>query len=84
MVNVGSLDVFAAGAHVDEQALRERGLIKGAFDRLKVLGDGEILKNLTVSAQAFSKSAAEKIEKAGGKVLVLATKSRRSSPQSPR
>jgi large subunit ribosomal protein L15 len=84
MVNVGSLEVFAAGAHVDEQALRERGLIKGAFDRLKVLGDGEILKNLTVSAQAFSKSAAEKIEKAGGKVLVLATKSRRSSPQSPR
>src|SRR5579859_5486200 len=39
-VNVGDLDVFAAGANVDERALRERGLLKGAFDRLKILGDG--------------------------------------------
>jgi large subunit ribosomal protein L15 len=74
MVNVGSLEVFAAGAKVDERALRERGLVKGAFDRLKILGDGEISKNVTVTAHAFSKSAAEKIKKAGGKVLVLESK----------
>jgi large subunit ribosomal protein L15 len=71
-VNVGDLEVFAAGATVDEQALREHGLIKGRFDRLKVLGNGELSRSVTVSAHAFSKVAAEKITKAGGKVNVLA------------
>jgi large subunit ribosomal protein L15 len=80
MVNVGSLEVFAAGANVDERALREKGLIKGAFDRLKILGDGEISKDVTVTAHAFSKAAAEKIKKAGGKVLVLPSKLRAGSP----
>src|SRR5215831_8053505 len=61
-VNVGDLEeAFATGATVDEKALRARGLVKGAFDKLKVLGDGELKKALTVSAHAFSKSAAEKI-----------------------
>jgi large subunit ribosomal protein L15 len=80
MVNVGSLEVFASGAKVDERALRDRGLVKGAFDRLKILGDGEISKNVTVTAHAFSKSAAEKIKKAGGKVLILASKALAGSP----
>ena len=71
-VNVGSLEIFASGANVDERALRDRGLVKGAVDRVKILGNGEISKNVTVSAHAFSKSAAEKIKKAGGKVLLLA------------
>ena len=67
-VNVGDLEIFAAGANVDERALRERGLIKGRFDRIKVLGHGDISKSVTVTAHAFSKAAAEKITKAGGKV----------------
>ena len=72
-VNVGALEVFAAGAKVDERALRDRGLIKGRFDRIKILGNGELKKSVTVTAHSFSKSAVAKIEKAGGKaVLVVA------------
>jgi large subunit ribosomal protein L15 len=70
-VNVGDLEIFEAGAHVDESALRARGLVRGAFDKLKILGDGELTKSVTVTAHAFSKSAAEKIEKAGGKAQLL-------------
>jgi large subunit ribosomal protein L15 len=84
-VNVGELDVFAAGTHVDERALREKGLVKGPFDRLKILGDGELSKGVTVTAHAFSKSAAAKIAKAGGKVQVIAANAEASSgsPASP-
>lgn len=71
-VSVGDLDGFGAGAKVDEAALRSSGLVKGRYDRIKVLGNGEITKAVTVSAHAFSKSAAAKIEKAGGKVVLLA------------
>ena len=71
-VNVGDLERFDSGAKVDEKALRERGLVKGRADRIKVLGNGELKKKLTVSAHAFSKSAVEKIEKAGGKAVLLA------------
>lgn len=72
-VNVGALEVFAAGAKVDERALRDRGLIKGRFDRIKILGNGELKKSVTVTAHSFSKTAVAKIEKAGGKaVLVVA------------
>jgi large subunit ribosomal protein L15 len=71
-VSVGDLDAFGAGANVDESALRGSGLVKGRYDRIKVLGNGEITKPVTVSAHAFSKSAAAKIEKAGGKVILLA------------
>jgi large subunit ribosomal protein L15 len=81
-VNVGSLEIFTAGAQVDEHALRDKGLIKGAFERLKILGDGEITKGVTVTAHSFSKTAAAKIEKAGGKVLVLAPKAK-TKPGSP-
>lgn len=70
-INVGDLEIFGAGANVDEKALREHGLLKGRFDRLKILGTGELTKAVTVTAHAFSKAAAEKIEKAGGKALVL-------------
>jgi len=72
-VNVGDLDRFEAGAKVDEKALREHGLVKGRVERIKILGNGELKKKLTVSAHAFSKSAAQKIEKAGGKAVLLAT-----------
>jgi large subunit ribosomal protein L15 len=70
-VNVGDLDVFAAGASVDEKALIARGLVRGRFDRIKVLGNGELTKSLTVSAHAFSRGAAQKIEKAGGKIVLI-------------
>jgi len=81
-VNVGALEVFAAGAKVDEKALRERGLVKGVFARLKILGNGELSKGVTVSAHAFSRSAAEKIKNAGGKVLVLESKPSNAPPPS--
>jgi large subunit ribosomal protein L15 len=70
-VNVGDLEVFDAGAKVDEQALVARGLVKGRFDRIKILGEGELTRAVTVSAHAFSKAAAEKIQKAGGKVVLV-------------
>ena len=70
-VNVGDLESFAAGAKIDADALAAKGLVKGRFDRIKILGSGEITKSVTVQADAFSKSAAAKIEKAGGKALLV-------------
>lgn len=63
---------FDAGATVDLEALRSAGLLKREVDIVKVLGDGELDKALTVKVHAFSASAKEKIEKAGGTVEVLA------------
>jgi large subunit ribosomal protein L15 len=71
-VNVGDLEAaFAAGDAVTPDALAERGLVKVRHDLIKVLGDGELAKKLTVSAHRFSASAKEKIEKAGGSAVVL-------------
>ncbi len=70
-VNVGDLEIFTAGARIDEQALVARGLIRGRFDRIKILGDGELTKPVTVSAHSFSKTAAAKIQKAGGKIVLV-------------
>jgi large subunit ribosomal protein L15 len=70
-INVESLEVFEDGAEVNPQILRETGLVRGRYDQLKILGDGELTKKLKVSAHRFSKSAKEKIEKAGGSVDVL-------------
>jgi large subunit ribosomal protein L15 len=71
-VNVKDLQAkFEAGEEVTPESLRHRALAKGRYDLLKVLGEGELNKALTVSAHRFSKTAAEKIEKAGGKVIVL-------------
>lgn len=70
-VNVGDLEIFTAGAKIDETALKAKGLVRGRFDSIKILGDGELSKAVTVSAHAFSKTAAAKIEKAGGKVVVI-------------
>ena len=66
VVNVSDLERFDSGATIDETALRQAGLVKGQHDGVKVLGDGELSKKLTVSATKFSKSAREIIEKAGG------------------
>lgn len=73
IVNVEALDVFDAGANVDEAALRAAGLVKGRHDAgVKVLGDGEVKKALTVHAHKFSESAVKKIEAAGGKTVIIA------------
>lgn len=71
-VNIADLDAtFAAGDEITPDVLKASGLLRGRFDELKILGDGEMTKKLQVSAHRFSKSAQEKIEKAGGKVAVL-------------
>jgi large subunit ribosomal protein L15 len=70
-VNVADLERFKAGDTVDEQALRDARLVQGRGVRIKFLGEGEVSKKLTVSAHAFSASAKEKIEKAGGSAVVL-------------
>ncbi len=78
-VNVGDLERFDAGANVDEKALRTSGLVKGRVDRIKILGTGELKKKITITAHAFSKSAVQKIEKAGGKALLVSTQSANSA-----
>ena len=72
IVNVGDLEErFQADEDVDPDTLRAKDLAKGRFDLLKILGDGQLTKKLKVSAHRFSKSAREKIEQAGGQVVVL-------------
>jgi large subunit ribosomal protein L15 len=71
-VNVADLErVFAAGEEVNPQTLRAKGLLKHRYDELKILGNGELTKSLSVSAHRFSGSAREKIEQAGGQVSIL-------------
>jgi large subunit ribosomal protein L15 len=72
VVNVGELDeTFKSGDEVTPEALAAVHLVRGRYDELKVLGDGELKKKLKVSAHKFSKAAAEKITKAGGEAIVL-------------
>src|SRR6478752_9441815 len=70
-VNLGDLQEFAAGTEINETVLREARLVQGQRVQIKVLGDGEFTKKLTVHAHGFSKSAIEKIEAAGGKAVVV-------------
>lgn len=71
-VNVSSLNRFEDGATVDPAALVEAGILKNVCDGvLRILGNGEITKKLTVVANGFTKSAEEKITAAGGKVEVI-------------
>jgi large subunit ribosomal protein L15 len=70
-LNVADLERFGAGTTVNEQTLREARLVQGRDVRIKILGDGELSKKLTVEAHGFSQSASEKIEKAGGKAVVI-------------
>lgn len=72
IVNITSLeDNFEDGATVDIAALIETGLIKKSLDGVKVLGNGDITKKLTVQVNAFSDTAKQKIEAAGGKAEVI-------------
>ena len=70
-INVGSLNRFEDGAVVDAAALVEAGLVKNYFDGIKILGNGELKKNITVKVDAYSESAKSKIEAAGGKAEVI-------------
>lgn len=69
-VNVGDLNRFEDGAVVDAAAIVEAGLVKNTLDGVKVLGKGDLTKKLTINAAAFSASAKQKIEEAGGKAEV--------------
>ncbi|MGI6152297.1 MAG: 50S ribosomal protein L15 [Christensenellaceae bacterium] len=70
-VNVCALDAFEDGATVDIQALLDKGIVKKANDGLKVLGNGNLSKKLTVKAKKFTKTAEEKITSAGGSIEVV-------------
>ena len=70
-VNVERLNIFENGTEVTEALLKERGVVSKTLDGVKILGNGELTKSLTVKVSRFSKSAQEKIEAAGGKVEVM-------------
>ncbi len=70
-VNVGTLDQFEDGAVVDTQALIDAGIVKTCCDGIKILGNGDITKKLTVKVSAYSEAAKNKIEAAGGKAEVI-------------
>ena len=70
-INVSVLDRFEDGAEVTVDTLVECGIVKNPRDGVKILGNGELTKKLTVKANAFSKSAVEKIEALGGKAEVI-------------
>ena len=70
-INVSRLEVFDNGATVTIEALMEQGIVKNPKDGVKILGNGELTKKLTVQANAFSAAAKEKIEASGGTAEVI-------------
>lgn len=70
VVNLSQLERFDNGQAVDEALLRDSGLVRGQVAGIKVLGDGELTKKLTITALKVSASAREKIERAGGTVTL--------------
>jgi large subunit ribosomal protein L15 len=73
-VNVGDLEVFEAGTVVDEAALRQARIVRGRWDGVKLLADGELARKLTLKVDKISAAAKEKVEKAGGTVELLQRK----------
>lgn len=71
VINVEELNRFEDGTHITVDTLKAAGLIKQMLDGVKILGNGELTKSLTVTAHKFSKTAVAAIEKAGGKVEVI-------------
>ncbi|MBP9989663.1 MAG: 50S ribosomal protein L15 [Ruminococcus sp.] len=72
IINIASLEAkFDNGAVVDVDSLKAAGLVKNSFDGIKILGNGDLTKKLTVKADAFSESAKQKIEAAGGNAEVV-------------
>lgn len=71
-VNVSAIDAkFADGETVNRESLKAKGLVKSVVDGVKVLGDGEVTKKLTVEVEKITASAKEKVEKAGGSVKLI-------------
>jgi large subunit ribosomal protein L15 len=70
-VNVETLDSFESGAQIDPVVLRDHGIIKNLRGVIKILGNGDLTKSVIVRAHKFSKSAVEKIQKAGGSIEVI-------------
>jgi len=70
VVNLEALNRFEPGTLVDKQAMKERGLIKHLYDKVKVLGKGKLNSPLKVKADAFSRTAREEIVKRGGEVVL--------------
>lgn len=79
-INLSDLEGFDAKTPVDEAALRDARLVQGRDVQIKVLGGGELSKKLVIHAHGFSKSALEKIEKAGGKAVVIEIVPAREAP----
>ena len=73
-VNLGELEKLDISGVIDEKALREAGLVNGTWDGVKILGDGEFSRKLSIKVDAISASAREKIEKAGGAIELVAAK----------
>ena len=71
IVNVGDLNDFKDGSVIELSNLKESGLVKKEKDGIKILGNGELTKKLTVKANKFSSTAKQKIENAGGKIEVI-------------
>jgi large subunit ribosomal protein L15 len=82
IVNISKLSRFADGTRVDAEALHEAGLVKGD-EQIKILGAGRMKRRLTVEAHAFTNSAREAIEKAGGTVTVLGKPAEPEEAQQP-
>ena len=80
-VNLDSLNRFDNGAKVDVETLRKAGLANGPVKRIKILGDGELTKKLTVLAHAFSAAAKLKIEAKGGACEVVAARAAQPASQ---
>ncbi len=70
-INIRDLERFAPDSVVDEELLRQNGLVKGRCDGVKLLGSGDISKALTIKVQRCSAGAREKIEAVGGKIEVV-------------
>ena len=71
VINVSDLNKFEDGTEITPELLKDMGLVKKQLGGIKVLGNGELTKKLTVKASMFSKTAKEKIEKNGGKAEVI-------------
>ena len=70
-INIRDLERFAPDSVVDEELLRQNGLVKGRWDGVKLLGSGEISKSLTIKVHRCSAGARKKIEAVGGKIEVV-------------
>jgi len=70
-INISLLNVFEDGDEVTVESLKNKGLVSNPRDGIKILGNGDLIKKLTVKVHHFSKTAAEKIESAGGKAEVI-------------